>query len=141
MPDTQVGKASCLCGSVQITAGEMSKSMGACHCEMCRKWSGGPYLNVFCGTSVEFSGEEFITVFDSSPWAERGFCKKCGSNLFYRVKSNQIYHLPIGIFDSFEEMKFRNQIFIDKKPGYYDFANKTENMTEAEVFAKYGPSK
>lgn len=140
MSDTQIGKGSCLCGSVKVTASEMQKSLGACHCEMCRKWSGGPLLSVFCGTKVEFAGEEFITAYDSSPWAERGFCSICGSNLFYRIKANQTYHMPIGLFNSFEKIRFEHQVFIDKKPEYYRFANQTENMTEAEVFAKYGPS-
>ena len=33
-----------------------------------------------------------------------------------------------------------SQIFIDEKPAYYDFANKTKNMTGAEVFAAFGAS-
>ena len=32
---------------------------------------------------------------------------------------------------------FNHQVFIDKKPAYYEFKNNTENMTEAEVFEKY----
>jgi hypothetical protein len=140
MSETQVGKGSCLCGTVKFTATEMSRNFGVCHCEMCRKWSGGPYMSVSCGSKVEFSGEEFIGVYDSSAWAERGFCQKCGSNLFYRIKTNGQCHMPIGLFDSFEEINFKLQVFIDKKPAFYQFANETVNMTEAEVFAKYGPS-
>ena len=34
---------------------------------------------------------------------------------------------------------FTSQIFIDEKPAYYDFANKTHNMTGAEVFAAFAP--
>jgi hypothetical protein len=34
---------------------------------------------------------------------------------------------------------FKTQIFIDEKPGYYEFANKTHNMTGAEVFAAFAP--
>ena len=33
--------------------------------------------------------------------------------------------------------EFKEQIFIDRKPSYYEFANQTENLTEAEVFAKF----
>ncbi len=32
---------------------------------------------------------------------------------------------------------FSSQIFIDEKPAYYEFANKTHNMTGAEVFAAF----
>ena len=33
-----------------------------------------------------------------------------------------------------------DQVFVDEKPAYYDFANKTHNMTGAEVFAEFGPA-
>ncbi|NIT13149.1 MAG: GFA family protein, partial [Candidatus Dadabacteria bacterium] len=52
---------------------------------MCRKWCGGPLMAVNCGTDVTFEGEDNITVYDSSSWAERGFCSGCGSHLFYRL--------------------------------------------------------
>jgi len=36
-------------------------------------------LAVDCGEDVAFEGEENISVFSSSEWAERGFCNKCGA--------------------------------------------------------------
>ena len=36
------------------------------------------------------------------------------------------------------EEKYGHQVFIDEKPSMYRFANETEDMTGAEVFAKYG---
>ncbi len=139
MQETQKGEGSCLCGAVKIEALQMDPHVGACHCGMCRKWSGGPLLAVDCGTSVVFQGQEHITVYDSSPWAERGFCSQCGSNLFYRLKENQQYIVPVGLFDGEKEFVFDHQIFIDRKPAYYSFANETKNKTEAEVFAQYAP--
>ena len=133
-------KGSCLCGAVKITAKTMSHSIGACHCGMCRKWSGGPWLGVDCGSDVILEGAENISVFNSSDWAERGFCSKCGSNLFYRVRKTRQHFMPAGLFDEAESLIFDHQIFIDKKPAYFDFVNETENMTEAEVFARYAPS-
>ena len=83
--------------------------------------------------------QENIEVFASSDWAERGFCKKCGSHLFYRLKQANQYIMPAGIFDNGEKLVFDHQIFIEEKPEYYSFANKTHNMTGAEVFAQYAP--
>lgn len=140
MPKTITGKGSCLCGAVRFFVPEMKNEVGVCHCDMCRKWTGGPLMSAFCGSEVTFEGEENITVYDSSPWAERGFCKKCGSGLFYRMKETKQYHIPMGIFENCDDMDFVLQVFIDKKPEYYSFADETETMTEAEVFAKYGPS-
>ena len=140
MSDNISGTGSCLCGAVHFTANNINKNMGACHCGMCRKWGGGPLLAVDCGPDVSFKGEENITVYDSSDCAERGFCNKCGSNLFYRLKESKQYTIPAGLFDDNTKFVFDHQIFIDKKPDFYRFANKTNDMTEAEVFAKYAPS-
>ncbi len=56
--------ARCLCGGVEVQVEHMSIHVGACQCEMCRKWGGGPYLSVECGRDVSFVGEELITVFN-----------------------------------------------------------------------------
>lgn len=131
-------KGACLCGAVTVTA-KLIGNIGACHCSMCRKWVGGPLLAVDCGSDVAFEGEDNLGVFESSDWAERGFCKRCGSALFYRIKQNNQHLLSPGLFDDQPALVFDHQVFIDEKPAYYDFANETENMTGAEVFAKYAP--
>ncbi len=64
-----------------------------------------------------------------------------GTHLFYRLKGNNEYVVPIGLFDDQPSVSFESQIFIDEKPEYYSFANETSFMTGAEVLAKYAPSK
>jgi len=91
-----------------------------------------------CGREVDFDGEENIAVFDSSEWAERGFCKQCGSHLFYRLKDTAEMEIPVGLFEgNTDDLKFELQVFIDHKPDYYSFANQTETMTEQQVIEKY----
>jgi hypothetical protein len=97
-------------------------------------------MAVDCGTEVEIEGEEHVKVFDSSEWAERGFCSKCGTNLFYRLKQNQAFYMAAGIFTDHSGLIFDHQVFIDEKPDYYEFANETHNMTGAEVFARFNSS-
>lgn len=137
MTDKKVMKASCLCGAVTIEASNMEQSIGACHCSMCRKWAGGPFLAVNCNQEVKFTGESNLSVFDSSAWAERGFCSACGTHLYYRQKKLNRYIIPVGLFDDNEAFSFDHQVFIEEKPAYYRFENDTENMTGAELFAKF----
>lgn len=131
-------KGSCLCGGVHVQVEKVAGKVGACHCGMCRKWGGGPLLAVDCGTEVSFTGKESISTFSSSEWATRGFCKQCGTHLFYRLNTSNQYIMPVGLLENIDELLFDHQIFIDKKPSYYSFSNKTADMTEAEVFAMYG---
>ena len=134
---TNVNQGSCLCGAVNIYATKINHHLAACHCSMCRKWGGAALLVVECDSDVSFSGEENIGVYQSSEWAERGFCQKCGSHLFYRLKDKSHYYIPVGIFDNSEGFVFDTQVFIDEKPEYYSFANETKNMTGAELFAQF----
>ena len=130
----------CLCGAISMTARKADTAVGACHCDMCRRWGGGPLMAVDCGTDVSIDGEDRIRVYDSSPWAERGFCADCGTHLFYRLKDSGQFIVPVGLFEENGAFDFQSQVFIDEKPSYYSFANETSDMTGAEVFAKYGPS-
>ncbi|MCW8999161.1 MAG: GFA family protein, partial [Kangiellaceae bacterium] len=104
MSDPTIFHGKCLCGEVSVTANKIEPKVGACHCSMCRKWGAGPFMGVDCGSEVEFSNEDSITCFDSSEWAERGFCKKCGTHLFYRLKQSNQHILPIDIFDKTPEL-------------------------------------
>jgi len=130
----------CLCGQVQFIAKKAIHSVGACHCGMCRTWGGGPLMAVDCGNAIEFEGEDNITVYDRGDWAERGFCSKCGSHLFYRLKETKQHMIPAGLFDDQSKFNLHYQVFIDKKPDFYKFVNKTRDSTEAEVFARYSPA-
>jgi hypothetical protein len=140
MTDLPIIRGSCLCKAVNITTNGMNHNLSACHCNMCRKWGGAALLVVDCGSNVTFSGAEYIDVYQSSEWAERGFCNQCGTHLFYKFKQNNQYFMPVGLFDDPEGLVFDHQVFIDEKPEYYSFANETKNLTGAELFAQFAPS-
>ena len=122
----------CACGAVTFTAGAPDH-YGVCHCGMCRRWAGGPMMAVNCGTDVAFSGD--VAIWVSSEWAERGHCGACGTVLFYRLRDSGQHYMVLGAFDDQDGWTMDSQIFVDRKPAHYEFANETKRMTEAEVFA------
>ena len=129
----------CLCGTVTFTADTVETHHHVCHCKMCLRWSGGPLFAANVG-SVEFNGADHIKRFESSPWAERGFCDVCGSNLFYRVKNADKYFMAVGTFDDKKSFELNGELYIDLKPDGYAFVGDHERLTEAEVIAKFMPS-
>lgn len=131
-------KGQCMCGAVKISASAKRPSIVACHCNMCRRWSAGPFMAVNC-QSVTFKGNENIGRIRSSDWAERGFCTKCGSNLFYHLVESSDYQISAGLFDDQSMFRMSLQVFIDSKPQYYNFSNETKMMTAAEVIAAFAP--
>ena len=128
----------CLCGAVRFTARPKSHDVGVCHCSMCRRWAAGPFFAMECEGRVDVADESNLGVYRSE-WAERCFCKKCGSVLFYRLVGKDFSAISAEALDDRSGLTFASQIFIDEKPAYYDFANKTHNMTGAEVFADFAP--
>ena len=124
----------CLCGAVTFTADEVDSHVHGCHCSMCRNWSGSPMLAASVG-SVSFTGEESISRYLSSEWAERGFCSKCGSNLFYRLKEADQYIMCTGAFDDQSGFELVGEIYIDEKPPGYGFAGDHPRQTGAEFMA------
>ena len=89
--------------------------------------------------TVTFEGEENVSRVRSSDWAERGFCAQCGSNLFYRIVERDDYQVAAGLFDDQSMLRLSLQVFTDQKPAFYEFANQTKMMTEAEVVAMFAP--
>ena len=96
-------------------------------------------LAVHCGPDVEFSDAESIAVYASSQWAERAFCKSCGTHLYYKLLATGEYFVPAGAFES-GDFKLASQIYVDKKPDYYSFSNQTPMLTEQQVIEQYSAS-
>ncbi|WP_395373410.1 GFA family protein [Marinicella sp. W31] len=127
----------CLCGAVRISVDIKQNDLGVCHCANCRKWSGGPFFEVEVGSDVTIEGEQAIQVYASSNWAERGFCKVCGSHLFIRDKSTNAYGIPPGLFEDDSSFQFNRQVFSDQKPVYYSFSNHTKNITSDFIYKNF----
>lgn len=134
MGNTQNLNGHCLCGAVKVEAKNVKPSIGACHCDMCRQWTSSPMQTVDCGSDVHFTGEENIGRYSSSDWAERAFCKQCGSTLFYRLKTNNNHFMAAGLFGELEGFVFDHEVFIDEKPGFYAFEGERHRLTAQQVF-------
>ncbi len=135
----------CNCGKVRYEITSQITETGACHCGMCRKFSGGVYLAVEVPAGAfTITDDTGLALFKSSDWAERGFCAHCGSSLFYRLtvpgpKQGEC-HVALGTLDDAEGIPLTGEIFIDRKPGGYSFAEQTHKMTEADMMAMFAPS-
>lgn len=87
--------------------------------------------------SLSIADETELSVYRSSEHAERGFCRSCGSSLFWRMRDGSLLTVSAQAFDQPERFTFTSEIFIDNKPSNYAFANSTKKLTEAEVLAQF----
>lgn len=120
-------KGSCLCRAVSFEVSGDLPAPTACHCTKCRKHTG----HYEAGTDVprnrvKILGTENISWFHSSEKVRRGFCKTCGSSLFFdpldQVKHNWI-GIMMGAFDGPTHTKLERHIFVADKGDYYEIAD------------------
>lgn len=129
----------CLCGAVRYSLKKAPDHIGACHCGMCRKFSGGIELGLDVAfDDVVWENEDSIRTYKSSDWAERGFCGICGSGLFYRIAPGDILpegmlSLSAGSLDDLSGLPLTQEVYIDCKPGGYAFAGERRQLTEQDV--------
>ena len=96
---------SCLCGGVRFVIKGEAREVVNCFCEQCRKTSG----HYVAATRVDkqnlnIEANDTLCWYESSPGVKRGFCKRCGGNLFWdNQQNNQIsvmagtLNLPTGL--------------------------------------------
>lgn len=127
-------KGSCLCGSISFETKEMVEDVTACHCGMCNKWSSSPFIAIQLKEIFHVSGEDNIEHYQSSEWAERAFCKRCGTHLYYKSKKPEFYHFNAALFPEKGLKPISLEIFVDKKPTYYRYLNEfSKKKTEEDV--------
>ena len=132
----------CMCGAVTLSAQPAVNELHACHCEMCRRWTGSAFVEVdVMPEDLTVSGP--VKTFVSSDWAERSWCDGCGSTLWYKLTlpGHERYSVAAGLFDDAAGLTLTKEIYIDVKPKGYAFAGGHETRTKAEIeamFASFG---
>ncbi|GCF92544.1 hypothetical protein NRIC_04350 [Enterococcus florum] len=70
-----------------------------------------------------------VTTYFSSEGMERAFYAVCGTYLFWHHLQRDHYCLNAELFpEIIQDAHFGLQLFYDRKPAYYDFANQTKKM-------------
>ncbi|WP_126975346.1 GFA family protein [Frigidibacter oleivorans] len=137
MAETRTGH--CLCGGVSITVTNPSHELGACHCEMCRRWTGLCTMALgVAEADLAVEGAGNVAAFRSSDWAERCFCRVCGSTLWYHLTipgQTVTHYVAAGLFDDLSGMHIGHELFFDRKPDAFAFAGDSKKITEAEFLA------
>lgn len=110
----------CLCGKTQVKADFMKEEIIVCHCSVCLKQAAGPifYSNKLMMKDYQFTKTSEVTIFNSSAWAERGFCQSCGTFLFTRYKEDGSTYFNIELFEDIDKTIFK-EIHLEDKRDYY----------------------
>lgn len=139
--ETPKAHGHCLCKGIRFTM-DAPAYLNACHCDDCRRFGGGPFIGPDFA-DLSFDADPTLQWYRSSDWAERGFCSRCGSSMFYRIiKNPSKIGVTIGALQDLPNgLSIKTEFFIDRKPDCYVFEGERERLTAEQVFALYPEDK
>ena len=114
----------CLCGAVRYVAAGPLREVVFCHCSQCRRQTGLYYA----ATSVPLAAltvapTAALAWYAASDSARRGFCKTCGSALFWQRNGADKISILAGSFDDPAALTPGYHICTAGRAGFYDIAD------------------
>ena len=112
---------SCLCGGVRYRVNGPLRAITACHCSQCQKTSGN-----FSGATstsddaLEMLSDVSLAWYRSSAEAKRGFCNRCGGNLFWKPEGQARTAIFAGTLDQPTGLKLVKHIYVGDKADYVE---------------------
>lgn len=105
----------CQCGAVRYAL-YAEPDASICHCRMCQRATGGLFLASAGVPLAQFAwtrGQP--AVFRSSSIAERGYCRDCGTPLFFRYLAKDKIDVTIGSLDDPAAAKPGSQVGVESR--------------------------
>ncbi len=121
---TETHSGGCLCGGVRFAATGPLRDVIACHCRECRKQSG--HFSAMTGVPLdafELIASESLAWYRASAAARRGFCRDCGSTLFWQPDTAPRIAIAAGAFDGPLGVRLAEHIYCAEQGDYYAIAD------------------
>lgn len=125
----------CLCGGVSILLDKPEGAVEICQCDMCRRWGGAFYAGIRAENAT-VTDKDCVGIYRSSEWAERAFCKRCGSSLWYRFLPTGRRSFLAGLFDGASALPIEKEIFADEAAAWCALNGDHHRQSAAEVMAE-----
>lgn len=114
----------CLCGGVRYELRGPLRPVVFCHCSQCRKTSGHYVAATACPPDrLHVLADATLHWYASSENAERGFCGKCGSNLFWRPVDRGRVAVTAGTLDTPTGLEASAHIHVADASDYHVIAD------------------
>ena len=122
----------CLCGQVRYVAAEAPIGARICHCRLCQKAQGAPFLSQasFPKRSVTITGE--TATHRSSHRLIRHFCPACGTRLFVEpIDAPERLGVSLATLDDPEAIRPEMHIWTSSRLGWVRFDDGLPQYPEA----------
>ena len=95
----QIMTGGCQCGAVRFRARSLMDNPHVCHCRMCQKAVGGFFAALVGVPKTDLTWTAGEPAVFEREGVERGFCRDCGTPLFFHRTSGGHVSLCIAAFD------------------------------------------
>ena len=127
----------CLCGAVGFEVTGPLRDVVVCHCGQCRRQHGAPPgYSQASWENIRLTGAENLTWYRSSEGARRGFCRICGSSLFWEPVGTGRVSIAAGSLDAPTGLRTVRHIFVNDKGDYYEISDGLEQLSGSMVNAR-----
>ena len=109
---------SCLCGAITYRVTGPLRPVVGCHCVQCRKTS-GHYVAATSARREDVTVKGEVRWFHASETARRGFCRTCGSNLFWDPMNGTTLSIHAGTLDGATGLALKGHIYTADMGDYY----------------------
>jgi hypothetical protein len=126
-------RGGCQCGAVRYVLAVPPQGSSICHCRMCQKAGGAPFM-AFTGVPMrELRWTRGAPkIFASSAIAERGFCADCGTPLTFRMLAHDRLSVTIGSLDDPAAAPPTRQLGVESKVPWLEAALALPAKTTSE---------
>jgi hypothetical protein len=95
----------CFCGAVRYETSGQPFNQSNCHCVMCRRSSGAPFMPWFSMARADLRYTHgALRYFRSSDFARRGFCADCGTQISFEQDGAAEIDLSICSLDDPQQL-------------------------------------
>lgn len=126
---------SCLCGAVTVEMTLRHDGLQLCHCGQCQRWTGGGPLVTVQVDRLDIDGAKATRAYRASDWGERVFCGTCGTTLWWKMQGKPVAYVAAGLLDDQSNLRVRDEIFVDHRPGWLPAWSDAKQSTEAQEMA------
>ena len=137
MSDKETLTGGCLCGAVRYEAKGTPSLSAICHCLMCQRASGAPFMAlIFLPSDAVKVTKGEPSIYQSSSTSNRRFCGRCGSPLFFERHTRSLTAVMVGSLDDPNMFKPEMHVCVESSMKWMDirddaprYSKKPEGMT------------
>lgn len=120
----KVSNGGCLCGAVRYEVRGALRGVVNCHCRLCRRLHGnfGPHTKA-PKANISVTKDDGLAWYATSDVARRGFCRICGSGLFWDPFELDATGIVAGTLDGPTNLETIGHIFVLEKADFYSISD------------------